>query len=1707
MCKKCAKQEPVCQKRVFQIHDDEYEPQGLLDMTVTHKVETTQLDNILSGLETACGSLNALNENVTNQVMKLLGPATESVSIFVAKAALCLASVWRARDDVVLVVMCIAQFLLSLGVTHAVVTAFQDFVTKHVTDLKPQAPNVEEIFYVVAYFMNIVTFSVAPSFASLSHFFRNVSSIRVVKDVTVDVFGVVRDVVLSAIDFVAENFLGHSPKWAKRQSYDVVCDWCDQIDALFELSTKQEWSLDMLDRLDVLTDTHKSIQDLWRTTKPPVKVVAIFQSHANVMRKMLEEVSVRGVRQLPRAEPSFVLMQGPSAMGKSLITPIVATDLLKNCVELGANASWSSYIYNRNAETTFWDGYAGQKVIIYDDFGQYYDSHTVPNPELMEVIRLGNSAPFFPNMARLEAKGRTRINCDFVVLTCNQIPTLESIGSMKQPDAVLRRFDFVVKFSIKRHFLHNTPKGAPVVVNWERVLNVHRDGMCGCNVDKAVDVCLACYEFDILQWFSNDFVPKKTAISYNELLDFICEQHKRKHAMSQKRVEYINKRLAERDNFVDAPAASYAAQGGKLDDLGPRLIDDFITDFQGSHNFYERVRLCAEYKYTIVASAQLLKNYFSHIYLFVRASGVIDDSQFEPEDGEAVYVPQIGEEDEGSIFEQCERLLDSCALAVGRKQPDVWTQAHERRYQEWLATVTPKQLNLFYLLKTFKIDITGFLPKEQYAMLRKIEADLPHTSRVDDSDVDERYSTLYTIVYLLNQERASVNGKIAEKTLLTWLGDDPLYEGVCDMVADGTLGADYLIDLCKQEGKSPPEFHPVSKCRSLFERIRTEVTKRVESYSSNPVFYMISALGAAAVAGLFAKFVYPLFKPKELVSNARDIINVRLVGETFKKDVLKHDALRVDETKECLYIRLDKGKYLCEAVSSSPSEKSDSNRSANWRRNEKQYSHKQHYTSRTLTPDTFADPGISDVEKIMCKSMVALYRENNDVRTFGGHGLLVKGRLMLTFEHLFSTPFEKLVLKRVLSKQEFVFDRSVLKRVSLVVGGKDVDACLVELPRQFPASRDIVDHFSPVEHSMDTHLHARLISVRGLGDTGAIRVSSGDAIASDEPISYNLTADGKKHVHYVRRSYHHWMDTAAGDCGAVLLQVGTHLPHKIIGIHVAGSHKDPDAANIACAISREQITNAIACFSVEAGISPTLDGLGATYDLTAQCNMLPDFTIIAKVEEGAQDAIKSMLLKTPLFEWNGAAVTQPAVLYANVDGKDLKTTMVEAKNAQRPMIHFDKSKLDIALAETKRKMNSFRLKDEDVNTRCLTIQEVVFGREGDKYMPSLSVDSSSGYPWVLKVRRKGKRDFIDLDKRWISQTVVDAVNTRVSRAKDNLRTPTIFTDHLKDERRLIERQKYMKPRLFSAGPIDYTIAFKQYFGAYIAYVMRNRIENSVAVGINVHGAEWTYLAERLLAKGDNILAGDFTAYDSSLNGEMLWNVLDVVNDWYADGNNNVRMVLWAELVDALHLFRNTIYQVGQGNPSGNPMTTILNSVYQYLAWVYVVVRMGFSTQDFVDKCFLVTYGDDNVMSVFEKFLDPAQLVEGFASIGMELTAESKTDTFGYKRIGDVRFLKRAFRYDDLVCRYLAPMPLELVVEITYWMHKGHHWRELQAQVCDTFARELAHHEEKIFVDLLKKLRLFMRGKGLVMPPLLQLGAYRQKMISGEDYDCEFVFCV
>lgn len=187
--------------------------------------------------------------------------------------------------------------------------------------------------------------------------------------------------------------------------------------------------------------------------KTPAAVLALYTSHFQKVGTMLNEVSIEGVRQKPRVEPTFVLLVGGSGLGKSLITPIMACDFLKEACDVERTAEWSRYIFNRTCETVYWEGYTNQKVIVYDEFNQVRDSAGTPNPEIMELFRLGNSAPYIPPMARCEAKGKTKIQCEFVMMSSNTVPTEASVQSIHDPSAFLRRIENCVEVSFAPKYM------------------------------------------------------------------------------------------------------------------------------------------------------------------------------------------------------------------------------------------------------------------------------------------------------------------------------------------------------------------------------------------------------------------------------------------------------------------------------------------------------------------------------------------------------------------------------------------------------------------------------------------------------------------------------------------------------------------------------------------------------------------------------------------------------------------------------------------------------------------------------------------------------------------------------------------------------------------------------------------------------------------------------------------------------------------------------------------------------------------------------------------------------------------------------------------------------------------------------------------------------------------------------------------------------
>lgn len=104
----------------------------------------------------------------------------------------------------------------------------------------------------------------------------------------------------------------------------------------------------------------------------------------------------------------------------------------------------------------------------------------------------------------------------------------------------------------------------------------------------------------------------------------------------------------------------------------------------------------------------------------------------------------------------------------------------------------------------------------------------------------------------------------------------------------------------------------------------------------------------------------------------------------------------------------------------------------------------------------------------------------------------------------------------------------------------------------------------------------------------------------------------------------------------------------------------------------------------------------------------------------------------------------------------------------------------------------------------------------------------------------------------------------------------------------------------------------------------------------------------------------------------MWSILDLINDWYDDGEENklIRRVLWCEVVNSYHVNGRTIYSWLHSLPSGHPLTTVINSIYNHIAfrhcWVDAHDGKITSLESFNDEVYVVSYGDDNVVNVSDK---------------------------------------------------------------------------------------------------------------------------------------------
>lgn len=336
--------------------------------------------------------------------------------------------------------------------------------------------------------------------------------------------------------------------------------------------------------------------------------------------------------------------------------------------------------------------------------------------------------------------------------------------------------------------------------------------------------------------------------------------------------------------------------------------------------------------------------------------------------------------------------------------------------------------------------------------------------------------------------------------------------------------------------------------------------------------------------------------------------------------------------------------------------------------------------------------------------------------------------------------------------------------------------------------------------------------------------------------------------------------------------------------------------------------------------------------------------------------------------------------------------------------------------------------------RVLTLSEAINGVDGDSNVGGLNLKTSSGFPFF-----KDKVSLMDFDgelrclsavKQRVGITDVSPVDDyyeTLAAILSGNRTGKPFVSRYKDEPikhdKLIERGR----RLFMNGPMSLTIIIRQYFLMFTTFLKVFALEFNTVYGINASSAAWSDLYHRLNRKqfwND----GDFTAFDVNISSQLLLTISQEViipliklSPNFDDVNVETLEILLMECINALVVVDNDVFLLGGMNPSGNPLTTILNCFANiiYHMFAYIEIYGLEKLPDFFEDVELYTYGDDSVYTTNLESYNSESIASVLREYNITYTNSQKKSGQHFTPKEDIVLLQRAFVEEGN--RVLAPL--------------------------------------------------------------------------------------
>lgn len=676
------------------------------------------------------------------------------------------------------------------------------------------------------------------------------------------------------------------------------------------------------------------------------------------------------------------------------------------------------------------------------------------------------------------------------------------------------------------------------------------------------------------------------------------------------------------------------------------------------------------------------------------------------------------------------------------------------------------------------------------------------------------------------------------------------------------------------------------------------------------------------------------------------------------------------------------------------------------------------------------------------------------------------------------------------------------------------DIAMVKFPKNFNPVPDIRKYFA-TDKSMQ--LYKRFDSVLVIPSSvpkGSEnwKVSEFHSIVSE--LQHDPTISGRGFEPYnISDIFVYSAHTTSGDCGSFLCVNDRSTSSPLVGIHVAGSTNTK--TGMSSRVSREMIQEYLDLLEEDYEVVDNLK-LELAPPESSPDNMVNLGEFTPQVKHPSVHG-KTKIARSALYGLVDEVKRAPARLapFTQPDGTRVDPMEKAIAKYCREDTYIDPQTVNAAVIAL---FDDLEAKSpHNVDRVMLDFEHAVLG-DSDGDFAAVPRTTSAGYPYSVmtgngtKARFFGLNDVYDFTNSECQKLMTEVAMT-IELAKTGKRLTHYFTDFPKDERRSLKKVLAGETRLISGCPTPLLIAMRQLFGSFQKWLIRNKIRNGLAIGINEYSSDWDVLARVLNEFGDgsNKGAGDYQGFDMGHQNAVAWAILRAINAWYNDGPEmqRARATLWEEVVNSLHL-NSSVFQWKRPLPSGCPLTTMFNCLsnltYFRVCWIKIMHPTERYAHDFNKMVKMIVMGDDNAFAVHPSVLhqfNEISISKAMAEIGQIYTPENKENTeftLSMRTLEEVGFLKRRFYRHPKAGRYMAPLEIDAITDIINWTSKGVDARSIEENNAQIFLEEFSLHPRPIFEIWKGKLLEAVRKiDGFSPPPITDYDALFRNVLVRERF--------